>query len=171
MALSYEEGKRVFLKTILILAAITVLEVAFALLGKGYIISGIEFPHAIMGIVMVVMSVVKAYLIIYEFMHMKYEVPGMVRSVLLPMLLLVWGVIAFLWDGTWWMTRRDADAMPVELAVPMNEHADHDTHNGALHGDAHHDDHGAGHGHDGKSNHDDHGHDDHGHEHDGHGGH
>lgn len=138
MALSYEEGKRIFLKTILILGAITIFEVAFALIGKGHLIPGVTFPGALIGFVMIALSLYKAYLIIYEFMHMKYEVPGLVRSVLLPMILLIWGVIAFLWDGTWWMERRDADANPVELAVPVNEHNHDDTHNG--HGG--HDDHG-----------------------------
>ena len=37
---------------------------------------------------MIIMSIVKAYLIIFEFMHMKYEIPGLVKSVLLPTLLL-----------------------------------------------------------------------------------
>jgi len=55
---------------------------------------------------MIAMSIVKAYLIVYEFMHMKYEVPGLVKSVLLPMFLLVWGVIAFLYEGGDWNHRR-----------------------------------------------------------------
>ena len=143
MALSYEEGKRIFLKTILILGAITILEVAFALLGKGYLIDGVEFPGWIIGIVMITMSVVKAYLIIYEFMHMKYEVKGLSRSVVLPALLLVWGVIAFLWDGTHWKDRRAADSQTIEMAIPStnfddadvrkiehDDHKDHDDHNG-----------------------------------------
>ncbi len=137
MALSYEEGKRIFLKTILILGAITICEVAFALLGKGYIVESIEFPGWLVGGVMILMSVVKAYLIIYEFMHMKYEVKGLVRTVLLPGFLLVWGVIAFLWDGDYWMDRRDSDSTQVELTVPTSEH-----HDGEMHheGDHEHDD-------------------------------
>ncbi len=106
MAHDYETGKKVAVKIITILAVITIVEVGFALLGKGYIIEGIEVPVWIMGGVMILFSAVKAYLIIYEFMHMKYEVPGLVKSVLLPMFLLVWGVVAFLYEGSDWNSRR-----------------------------------------------------------------
>ena len=49
----------------------------------------------------------QAYFIVYEFMHMKYEVPGLVKTVLLPTLLLVWAVIAFFYEGRDWQKRRD----------------------------------------------------------------
>ncbi len=106
MAHDYETGKKVAVKIISILAVITIVEVGFALLGKGYIIEGIEVSVWIMGGVMILFSAIKAYLIIYEFMHMKYEVPGLVKSVLLPMFLLVWGVVAFLYEGSDWNSRR-----------------------------------------------------------------
>ncbi len=106
MAHDYETSKKVAVKIITILAIITIVEVGFALLGKGYIIDGFEVSAWIMGGVMILFSAVKAYLIIYEFMHMKYEVPGLVKSVLLPMFLLVWGVVAFLWEGSDWNNRR-----------------------------------------------------------------
>jgi cytochrome c oxidase subunit IV len=105
--LSYEDSKKIATKTIIILAIITICEVIFALLGKGYIIEGLYFPGWLTGGVMIIMSVVKAYLIIYEFMHMKYEVPGLVRSVLLPTVLLIWAVIAFTYEGQDWQKRRD----------------------------------------------------------------
>ena len=104
--LTYEESKSVANKIILVLAAITIFEVVFALAGKGYIVDGWEFPLILTGGVMILLSLVKAYLIIYEFMHMKYEVPGLVRSVLLPVLLLVWAIIAFTWEGDFWQRRR-----------------------------------------------------------------
>lgn len=104
--LTYEQSKKVANKIIIILAIITIFEVAFALLGKGHLIEGIHFPAMVMAFVMIVLSIVKAYLIIYEFMHMKYEVPSMVKSVLLPTLLLVWAIIAFVWEGDYWKKGR-----------------------------------------------------------------
>ena len=38
---------------------------------------------------------------------MKYEVPGLAWSVLLPTALLIWAVIAFLQEGTSWKDRRE----------------------------------------------------------------
>jgi cytochrome c oxidase subunit IV len=106
MGHSYEESKKVANKIISVLAVITVAEVIFALLGKGYIVPGFHIPGGIVGFVMIAMSILKAYLIIYEFMHMKYEVPGLVKTVLLPTLLLVWAIIAFTMEGSYWQNNR-----------------------------------------------------------------
>ncbi len=105
--LTYQESKSLATKTIIILAVITISEVIFALYGKGHLLEGHSLPGWLIGGVMIAMSIVKAYLIIYEFMHMKYEVPGLVRTVILPTLLLVWAIIAFFWEGSTWQGRRD----------------------------------------------------------------
>lgn len=107
MGLDYESSKKIVLKTIILLGFITIVEVVVALLGKGYIIDGFHLPVWLMVLLMIALSLTKAIYIIFEFMHMKYEVPGLVRSVLLPVLLLVWGVIAFLYEGNDWGNRRD----------------------------------------------------------------
>jgi cytochrome c oxidase subunit IV len=104
--MSYEESKSKVLRIILVLGFITICEVIFALLGKGYIVEGLHFPEVIMAGVMIIMSLVKAYLIVYEFMHMKYEVPGLVKTVVLPTLLLVWAIIAFFYEGNGWRKDR-----------------------------------------------------------------
>ena len=123
MGLSYEESKKVATRVITILGVITIVEVIIALLGKGYIISGFYLPWWFVGIVMIVLSVTKAYYIVYEFMHMKYEVPSLVKSVLLPTLLLVWAIIAFFWEGSDWKSRRslikDKNSEEVESVVPQ----------------------------------------------------
>ncbi len=107
MAESYEKAKKLATKTILILAVITVVEVLLALAGKGYLITGFEMPLILIGGFMIILSAFKAYLIVYEFMHMKYEMPGLRKTVLLPTLLLSWALIAFLWEGDKWGDRRD----------------------------------------------------------------
>lgn len=108
MGHSYEKSKKIALSTILILGFITIFEVLFALAGKGHLFGGaLMMPGIVIAGVMIFLSATKAYLIIYEFMHMKYEVPGLVRSVLLPTLLLVWAVIAFFYEGSDWQKRRD----------------------------------------------------------------
>jgi cytochrome c oxidase subunit IV len=106
MGHGYEESKKTATKIITILAIVTIIEVLFTLLGKGYLIHGFHFPHWLIAIVMIVGSLYKAYLIIYEFMHMKYEVPTLVKTVLFPTLLLVWAVISFTMEGSYWLTNR-----------------------------------------------------------------
>ncbi len=105
--LTYTESKSKARTIIIILAIITLFEVFFALLGKGHISENIHFPLVITAGVMIILSLVKAYLIVYEFMHMKYEVPGLVKSVILPTLLLVWAVIAFFYEGNGWNKSRN----------------------------------------------------------------
>lgn len=106
MAHDYTGAKKIALKTIIILAVITVVEVLIALTGKGYIIEGFHAPKLIMNTVMIGLSVWKAYLIVFEFMHMKYEAKGLMLSVMLPIVLLVWAVIAFLYEGDAWKENR-----------------------------------------------------------------
>ncbi len=103
---SYEEAKKTVFKGLVLLALITVAEVAIALLGKGYIISGFYLPKWLIYIAMIGLSIYKAYFIMGEFMHLKYEVKGLVSSILLPFILLVWAIVAFLWDGAWWGEKR-----------------------------------------------------------------
>lgn len=105
--LSYEDSKKVVFKGMMILAVVTLLEVAVALVGKGYVIQDFHLPVWLMYILMIGMSLFKAYFIVYEFMHMKYEVKGLAMSVLLPTGLLIWAVIAFFNEGSSWHQRRD----------------------------------------------------------------
>lgn len=107
MSHDYTSAKKIALKTIIILAVITVIEVLIALGGKGHLIDGFHLPKYIMNTVMIGMSVYKAYLIVFEFMHMKYEARGLMMSVLLPVCLLIWAVIAFLYEGSAWKNNRD----------------------------------------------------------------
>lgn len=106
MAHDYTSAKKIALKTILILAVVTVIEVMIALTGKGYIIEGYHAPKLIMNTLMIAMSIYKAYLIVFEFMHMKYEARGLMLSVLLPVCLLFWAIIAFLYEGNAWKGNR-----------------------------------------------------------------
>ncbi len=103
-----------------ILAVITLIEVGVSLFGKGHIMDGmqnIRWVVYVAALLIIVLSLYKAKFIIYEFMHMRYEVPGLVRSVLLPVLLLVWAIIAFFLEGDYWKTKRDKVEERNELGV------------------------------------------------------
>jgi hypothetical protein len=56
---------------------------------------------------MIGFSLYKAYFIIFYFMHMAYEVRGLMLSVLLPTTLLIWAIIAFFQEGNSWGARRE----------------------------------------------------------------
>jgi len=108
--LTYEEGKKHVRNGLLLLGLVTLVEVFFSLLGKGYVIEGLDnlaWLGYLIGFALVVLSLYKAYYIVYEFMHMRYEVRGLAFSVLLPTLLLIWAIIAFFQEGTSWKQRRE----------------------------------------------------------------
>lgn len=106
--LTREEGKKVLVKGLIILGIVTLLEVGLALLGKGYLIEGFHLPRSVMYLGMIGGSIYKAWFIVFEFMHMKYEVKGLSMSVLLPTALLIWALIAFLSEGNYWNDSRTA---------------------------------------------------------------
>lgn len=110
--ISYEDSVKGVYKGLALLAIVTLVEVAFSLFGKGHILGGealegnMFFIYAI-GIILIVLSLYKAYFIVYEFMHMGYEVKGLAASVLLPLVLLIWALVAFFQEGNAWKERRD----------------------------------------------------------------
>lgn len=45
------------------------------------------------------LTIVKAFYIVAEFMHMKYETKSLIWSVILPTIFIVWLIIALLFEG------------------------------------------------------------------------
>jgi cytochrome c oxidase subunit IV len=121
MGHTYEVAKKVALKTIILLAVITMIEVMIALTGKGYIIEGFHLPWYVMNLLMISMSLYKAYLIVGEFMHLRHEVRSLGMTIILPMFLLVWAIIAFMQEGSAWKSNRtqihNRDKMEIETSV------------------------------------------------------
>lgn len=107
--LSYEESKKKVFFGLGLLAVVTLVEVFISLFGKGWLIKGVDDINwlvALSALLIIVLSAYKAYYIIYEFMHMRYEMKGLAYSVLLPTALLIWAIIAFFQEGTSWKARR-----------------------------------------------------------------
>lgn len=49
--------------------------------------------------IFVAMTIVKAFYIVSEFMHLKYEVKVLIWSILIPMIFVVWLVISLIYEG------------------------------------------------------------------------
>jgi len=124
--LSYEESIKKVYKGLVLLAVVTLVEVFISLLGKGYVpgLRWVENYQVALGIValgLIGLSLYKAYFIIYEFMHMRYEVKGLALSVLLPTVLLIWAIIAFFQEGNAWKNRREQIQDKNKEQVEKNE--------------------------------------------------
>lgn len=76
-----------------VLLIVTFAEVGVALFLKELL------PGTMLRLIMIAMSLFKAYYIVSIFMHLGHEVGGFASTIILPMGLLIWAVIAFLWEG------------------------------------------------------------------------
>jgi len=77
------------------LTLITVIEVGVALLWLKF-----EFmPRYMLNLLMIFASILKAFFIVAEFMHLKYEKRALMLSILVPLVLFIWGTVAFLIEG------------------------------------------------------------------------
>ncbi len=105
--LSYEDSIKAAYKGLALLAVITLIEVGVSL-GANAIAGndGNFLVKLVAGLALVALGGYKAWFIIQDFMHMKYEIKGLMLTVLLPMLLLVWAIIAFLQEAGSWGARR-----------------------------------------------------------------
>jgi caa(3)-type oxidase subunit IV len=66
-----------------------------------FIITAIEYAFAFMmdagtlrNVIFVGLTIVKAFYIVSEFMHLGHEVKGLIYSVILPMLFIIWLIVA-----------------------------------------------------------------------------
>ena len=83
---------RLLWKTALILFIITMVEFLIAF----------TIPHEYHNtrvFIFVAMTIVKAGYIVLEFMHLKYEVKVLFWSVLIPMIFVIWKLVAFVYEG------------------------------------------------------------------------
>jgi caa(3)-type oxidase subunit IV len=85
-----EKTKKIW-KVAAILAIVTIIEFIFAFtLPRGIILVSI-----FMGL-----TVVKAFYIVAEFMHLKHEKKALIWSIMIPTILILWLVVALMVEGT-----------------------------------------------------------------------
>lgn len=85
-----------------ILLAVTLVEVCFAFL---HYFTGMP-PRGLLNAIFICLTVVKAFYIVAEFMHLRHEVKTLMMSILIPLFFIIWAVVAFLVDGNSWKHMR-----------------------------------------------------------------
>ena len=66
----------------------------------GFIISPLQLPGSVHTFLIIMVSLMKAGLIVAFFMHLKFERIGLIYSILLPLILLIALIAALLHEGT-----------------------------------------------------------------------
>jgi cytochrome c oxidase subunit IV len=91
-------------KVTIILSVLTIVELIL-----GYWMIGIESPGfrlAIKGSIIILMMS-KAFYIVAYFMHLKHELKNLIMTIVVPLLLFVWFITAFLADGNSYRNLRN----------------------------------------------------------------
>ena len=103
--------KRIW-KTFWVLTVVTLIELAC-----GYWIYTIHESGNIQGTLILflkgvisILTLAKAYYIVAVFMHLGDEIRNFIMTIVVPLLLFVWFILAFLLDGASWRTMRNTDA-------------------------------------------------------------
>lgn len=101
------EGTKRIWKTFWLLLGITVVELALGM--SMYLLHGSIGTGLILFIkgVIVILSLAKAFYIVSIFMHLGDELRNMIMTIVVPLMLFVWFIGAFLWDGNSYRTKRN----------------------------------------------------------------
>lgn len=81
-------------KTFWYMFGITVVEFIIAF-GKG----PWHLPHMLVLVVFISLTLVKAFLIVAEFMHLKHEVKTLILAIVLPIIFIIWFIVSMLYEG------------------------------------------------------------------------
>jgi len=113
-------------KTTILLSVITVIELAIGLII--YNIHKGENPSELLVLmfkgVVCILTLAKAYYIVSVFMHLGDEIRNMIMTIVVPLMLFIWFIIAFLVDGNSYKTlRNNYDPYFKESTTPKEHHA------------------------------------------------
>ncbi|HVK96710.1 MAG TPA: cytochrome C oxidase subunit IV family protein [Flavisolibacter sp.] len=90
--------KRIW-RTFWILTIVTIIELMLGLLIYAFEGMPSWLVMALKGVICI-LTLVKAFYIVAVFMHLGDEIKNMVMTVVTPLVLFVWFITAFLWDGS-----------------------------------------------------------------------
>ncbi len=121
-------GRKEIYRVTIILSVLTGLE-----LGLGFAMMYMPYEslerHLFKGIILILM-VAKAFYIVGYFMHLKHEIRNLVMTVVVPLFLFVWFIIAFLSDGnsfrnnknTWDRDHKERSQQQMPVKEEENTH-------------------------------------------------
>lgn len=117
------EGTGRIWKIFWLLSAVTIVEL---ILGFGLAKHWYGSDSAILFVkgVICILSFAKAYYIVSVFMHLGDEIRNFIMTIVVPLCLFIWFIIAFLWDGDSWKNLRNKyNGTPAKTEqVPAQQH-------------------------------------------------
>jgi len=100
------------IRTTVILSVITLIELAL-----GFVIYFLhknpDYSHSLVLFikgVIVILSLAKAFYIVSVFMHLGDEIRNLIMTIVVPLMLFIWFIAAFLYEGDSWLKLRNTNA-------------------------------------------------------------
>jgi cytochrome c oxidase subunit 4 len=96
-------GKNEVKRVTIILSVLTIVELLL-----GFWMMKVDSPGLRLGIkgVIIILMLAKAFYIVAYFMHLGHELKNLIMTIVVPLLLFVWFIIAFLYDGDSYLKYR-----------------------------------------------------------------
>ena len=116
-------GKEVvskIIKTTVILSVITIIELGMGL-GMYALPMAAGLKLFLKGVI-VILSLAKAFYIVGVFMHLGEEVKNLIMTIVVPLLLFIWFIAAFLYEGNSWKTLRNTYNPKQAVTAPAATH-------------------------------------------------
>jgi cytochrome c oxidase subunit IV len=119
------EFKKRVRKTTILLSILTVIELAIGL--SIYTIHKGENPNAMLILmfkgVVCILTLAKAYYIVSVFMHLGDEIRNMIMTIVVPLMLFIWFIFAFIYEGNSYKNLRNTyDKHFKETTMPAEHH-------------------------------------------------
>ncbi|MCX8019270.1 MAG: cytochrome C oxidase subunit IV family protein [Chitinophagaceae bacterium] len=114
--------KKRIIRTTVILTIVTIIE-----LGLGLLLYALNLPDdfrrmLIKGCI-IILSLAKAFYIVSVFMHLGDEIRNMILTIVVPLLLFIWFIIAFIADGNSYKKLKNKyDPYFKETTMPKTNH-------------------------------------------------
>ncbi len=116
-------GKEVIskiIRTTVILSVITIIELGMGL-GMYALPMAAGLKLFLKGVI-VILSLAKAFYIVGVFMHLGEEVKNLIMTIVVPLLLFVWFIAAFLYEGNSWKNLRNTYNPKQAVTAPAAPH-------------------------------------------------
>jgi len=112
-------------KTTILLSVITIIELGIGL--SIYTIHKGANPSALLVLMfkgmVCILTLAKAYYIVSVFMHLGDEIRNMIMTIVVPLMLFIWFIIAFVYDGNSYKNLRNKyDKHFEETTMPVDHH-------------------------------------------------
>ncbi len=122
--------KRNVKRTTILLSVITVIELGIGLLIYNLHKGDTNRDFLILAFkgVVCILTLAKAYYIVSVFMHLGDEIRNMIMTIVVPLMLFIWFIAAFIWDGNSYKNLRNKYDKHFEETTMPKKHHKADTH-------------------------------------------